>query len=610
MAAPPAHWLPAFLKFCSVITINSKNHGRVPLRVNGAQRRFLTELHGALEKDIHHAVCLKSRQLGMSTILLALDLFYLFMFPGLQGALIYDTAKNTQQARLLLTDMLSSLPDEWAIPVELHNRDALVLANGSSLQYMSAGKGKNSGLGRSRALNFVHASESSSWGDQDGIDSLKAAMSDNHPDRLYIFESTALGYNVFFDLWQEAKNDPSKVAIFLGWWTLDDYTISRDDPLFAHYWLADPELSEEEAETQHAVAEQYGHDITPEQWAWYRYKTGGELTPSLLQEYPSTEIQAFQSSGHAYFPNQRINADLAFLYQAGPKAGFLGFKYTFGRVFNQLKCEAVDNVDEVDLRIWEQPRVGGRYVIGMDVAYGRDEENDRTVISIWRCYSDKLVQVAEYATPEPTEREATWVLAHLAGCYQDSIINVEVNGPGGAVMNEMRNLKDSIHAGQFKDVGPTFDPKWTLDQARWFLYTRVDSIGSNYMYNTQTTASIKERYCSGFRDGYKFEEILIRSIPMLHEMTTFIRTGDRLEASGRNKDDRIMAACFAWASWFDHIRPGQRALGHDYATITRAEQQVASGALNVTDWIWRESQREWAEDRAAAADNQRRLLEI
>jgi len=152
MAAPPDYWLPAFLRFISLIRITSKEASEpVPIIPYDAQKRFLDQLFKGLESDVHYFVCLKARQLGISTILLALDIFWLQMFPGLQGALIADTADNKETFRQTITEMLESLPAGYRVKVRSHNRNALVLANGSRLQYMSAGKSKNTGLGRSRA---------------------------------------------------------------------------------------------------------------------------------------------------------------------------------------------------------------------------------------------------------------------------------------------------------------------------------------------------------------------------------------------------------------------------------------------------------------------------
>jgi hypothetical protein len=81
------------------------------------------------------------------------------------------------------------------------------------------------------------------------------------------------------------------------------------------------------------------------------------------------------------------------------------------------------------------------YVIGADPAYGSSDWADRFCIQVYRVYADGLEQVATFATSELNTYQFAWVIAHLAGAYKNSTLNLEVNGPGQAVINELRNLK-------------------------------------------------------------------------------------------------------------------------------------------------------------------------
>ena len=48
---------------------------------------------------------------------------------------------------------------------------------------------------------------------------------------------------------------------------------------------------------------------------------------------------------------------------------------------------------------------------------------------------------------------------------------------------------------------------------------------------------------------YGVEQAIPRSRYLLEEMTTLVQNGDTIAASGRNKDDRIFAACLATYAW-------------------------------------------------------------
>jgi len=470
------------MHFISKIRITSKEATEpVPIVPYDAQTRFLEAMASGLQEDIHHFVCLKARQLGISTILLALDIFWLQMFPGLQGALIADTGDNKETFRETITEMLDSLPAGYKVKVRRHNRNALILANGSRLQYMSAGKAGNTGLGRSRALNFVHATECSSWKDQVGLDSLRAALALENPNRLYIFESTALGFNLFYDIYEEAKDSGIQKAFFIGWWAKEIYRIREGTSEFDRWWNISPELTDEEATLTQEVMEEYGHQITPEQWAWFRRESFNKSQSSLHSEFPTTERLAWQSTGFPFFSMNRVNQDQVFI--RNQRVTFNGYRYELGEKFLAMKCSPTTTLDDIELRVWEDPKPDGVYVMGVDPAYGRDEWKDRSVISVWRCYADKIVQVAEYATPWPETRHVAWVMAHLAGCYRNVIINLEITGPGGSVMQELNYLRQQMQYGKLKEIAADLNPEWALDQARWFLYHRVDSMGPGYMYN-------------------------------------------------------------------------------------------------------------------------------
>lgn len=578
-----------------------------PITPYEAQLRFLDEVCFALSNDIHHCVNLKARQLGVSTITWALDLFWLFMHPGLQGALIFDTRDNLDIARQTITEMLDSMPPGFRVPVARHNKNYLLLANGpnktagSRLQYMVAGKKKgNSGLGRSRALNFVHASECSSYGDQKALDALVRSLAEENPDRLYIFESTALGFNVFYDMCKDAKEDPSKHYFFIGWWAKDIYRVKRGTKDFDRWWGASPNKTDEEIKKCNEVLDSYGHAIDEEQIAWYRKQSFNKSAATLSEELPWTESEAFVATGSAFFSLQRVTEDIKFLIDNKEKVKFSAYRYNFGSVFTDTKVTPCDSAAEADLRVWEEPRKGARYVIGGDPAYGRSATADRQAISVWRCFADKLIQVAEFATPHPEAIQFAWALAHLAGCYRDCVVNIEINGPGAVVMEEIRHLKQQIAYGRLRGAADDLQITNALDNARWFLFHRPDSPSGGYMFNTRTTDTVKAEVYGSFRDHYNTEALLVRSLPLLDEMRTLVQNEHKIEASGRNKDDRVFAGGLANQAWVKWVRQSmiiaQRTHSREMAKQRQEEGPQSNLVVNhiVTNYF-AEKQQEKAE---------------
>lgn len=568
-------WLELFLDFIGHINIDSKEAGVTNLRkkMYGAQLRLLEQMDDGMREGVRHFVVLKARQLGISTISIALDLFWLMVHPGLQGALVTDTEGNKEKMRILIDRYFASLPKHITGKIQIikNNRNNLVLNNGSVLDYLVAGTKKgNSGLGRSRALNFVHSTECSSYGDPEQVASLQASMAEKHPDRLYIFESTAKGFNLFYEMWDSAENDPkSQKSIFLGWWSKEDYSLPLADNKFADYW--DGILTDDETLVQKEVEESYNHVITSEQWAWYRWKAATRVSQEgmMQQEFPSTAEEAFISTGSSFFPKVKIDHNLIRIKEENRP--FKAYRYQMGSDFTATDIEPVTQSWEADLKIWEGPTEHGEYIISCDPAYGRNDNKDRHCIQVWRAYADRLVQCAEYATPNPETYQAAWVLAHLAGFYKNVIINLEIQGPGQAIQRELTNLRQKFQMGMVQ----TLDGQGLKDifgLVRWYIYTKYDSAnGQTGFYHFQTNINTKMIIMNQVRDAYAMNQLDIRSLMLLEEMQRIIQDGAAIEADGRAKDDRVFAMALAVRAWIDNKRSYMMTHGLTYEKVMRDE---------------------------------------
>src|SRR6516162_6187193 len=227
-------WLPIYLEFTSHMSIPSKELvGGDKLSLSdvryNSQRMFLEQICAGLDAGVHDFKVLKARQLGVSTEGLALDVFWLSVHEKIQGALVTDTEANRGKFRILIEQFIESLPKGLRVGIKRHNRDVLELNNGSCLDYLVAGQKKtNATLGQSRARNFGHATEVAAWGSEEGVASLRASLAQKHPHRLYIWESTAHGFNHWHEMCDEAKEDAiTQRFVFIGWWSKDDYSLDR-----------------------------------------------------------------------------------------------------------------------------------------------------------------------------------------------------------------------------------------------------------------------------------------------------------------------------------------------------------------------------------------------
>lgn len=562
-------WMPLFLDFISHLRIDSKDTGPGKIALYKAQIMFLANVSSRLPKGIRHFLFLKARQVGITTISLAVDLFWLFLHPGIQGALVTDNEANRDKFRIILDRFYESLPKSMRVTITKHNRNNLVLANGSVLDYLIAGQRKNANLGRSRGLNFIHGTEVSSWGDEEGYASLMASASEIHPHRLYLFESTAKGFGLYYDLWNTAKDDETQSTCFIGWWAKESYALDESSELFKRYW--DGTISDEEGKRIAEVYDLYGHMITPAQLAWFRWKSETRIpTESFMdQEYAWTEFSAFVHSGQTFFPNKKIGQLIMDLDDVCPP--FQAKRYHLGEHFDSMQLETVDHPEEADLKIWEEPVTGGVYAIGVDPAYGRSDNKDRHVIEVWRCYADRMIQVAEFATYVPETYQITWVMAHLAGSYTNCVVNLEISGPGHAIMQELRHLRQMFDAGLLPGISNSTELSDVFACVRWYMYHRPDSMGAGYLYNWKTTQDNKLTILNQMRDSFVLNMLEVRSRPLAFEMRTIVQDGASIEASGRNKDDRVFATALAHKAWVEWLRPDLLGSGMTHAAVLAME---------------------------------------
>jgi hypothetical protein len=576
--------LAQFYKFCSQLKIETKEQGLKKMDVLlGTQTYVMDEIAKGLREDIHFFVILKGRQLGITTISLALDLYWHFIHNGLQGTLTTDTEENRDMFRSTLAMYMEGLPKEWRIPLLAHNRNQLQLKNRSRLFYQVAGLRAKGSLGRGKAITFLHGTETSSWGDEEGLASLLASLAETNPNRLYIFESTARGFNMFHDMYVTAKRARTQRAIFCGWWRNQFYSVDGDSQIYKVYW--DGKLTSEEKEWTRDIKKLYDVEINSRQMAWWRWKLAEGIKDDALmyQEFPPTEDYAFVMTGTSFFSNARCTD----MMKIAKKIGCDYYRYSMGANF--LDTEVLKSTERLaTLKVWEEPVDTGYYVIGADPAYGSSDWADRFCIQVFRCYADGMEQVAEFASPEMNTYQFAWVIAHLAGAYKNSTLNLEVNGPGQAVINELRNLKRqaSMLSGQ-----AGYDLMNVLGSMSNYIWRRNDTLGGiSNSIGWITTAQTKERMLSYMKDYFERNMMAIYSTELIEEMKTIVRDGSSIEATGRNKDDRVMAAALACAAFAEQVQPKLLAskITRDISRKTdeMTPEQVAVGR-NVSDYLKR-----------------------
>jgi len=89
-----------------------------------------------------------------------------------------------------------------------------------------------------------------------------------------------------------------------------------------------------------------------------------------------------------------------------------------------------------------------------------------------------------------------------------------------------------------------------------YIWRRNDTMGGlSNSIGWLTTSASKERMLSYMKDYFERGMMTVVSTELIDEMKTIVRDGASILASGRNKDDRVMATALACAAFAEQLQP-------------------------------------------------------
>ncbi|HEX3524854.1 MAG TPA: hypothetical protein VHT52_22550 [Stellaceae bacterium] len=540
----------------SAVEIDTKEEGRTHVEPWLSQRLVIDAVAKGLNEGVHEFVVLKCRQVAITTVCSVIELFWALANPGVQGAIIADRTDNLERLRRIFAALLETLPSEWRSGdsrLIANNRNGMVFANKSVIDLMAAAS--NPDLGASRALNMMHATECGQWKSLAGVESLKASLARINPRRLYVWESIANGFNWFYNHCQQAKQDRHMRFIFVGFWANPTYSIPKTDPDYRTYW--DGKLSDDELQKARYVRREYGVTVKPEQVAWWRRESEFSAEEYMFRHFPWNERECFIASGSSFFPAQRT-LELSESLTSGPP--YKGYKYHFEDAFLGSSISQTTKREEVMLKVWEPPEDKGVYVIGGDPSGGGGGDANDHAIEVFRCYADRLVQVAEFQSNKPLTYQFAWVLSHLCGAYKDHLANIEVSGVGAAVIPEVRNLRQLAERGILQGEPGSENILNMIGAVRWFLYKRADTLGgAGNVIAWKTNQDNKSMIYSSLRDSLMLRRTEFRSIRLVEELQAVVEEDSGWIGAGPDtgvNDDLVSATVLAHHTWTEWRRAG------------------------------------------------------
>lgn len=472
-------------------------------------------------------VILKSRQLGVSTIIRAVIFALTRHHQHTTGLLVAQTRETTKSIFREVKTLLECLPKEEKdrLPVESGEAGVTELRYKHPWMSQMLVRVKEAGM-RNQMVNYAHFSECdlipefmSLWS------ALLAAVPkpEVNPKTLVVAETTVKGKRQFYRLWKQAQDPKSgMIPLFIG---------LKEDPT-ARIPLEPGEVLELDEEEQAFMDK---HSVEPPLMKWIQRTLRKECLGDwnlLNSEYPIDAEVAFGSGVGEYFKEILIKAHT----ESAPNhifRGTLHFENDWSpRVISKPLAYG-------PITIWEEPEAGVSYAMGVDVGHGIFR--DYTVGYVKRC--DTKVTVAQFRSNKIEPGSAAIDIYLLGAYYGFPLLGVENNGPGLAMLTV---LKD----------GHLEVPQTISGYPALYYHTQVDSKThvEHQRMGYATTGKSKTSVLERLRMNYNNGGIVEVSRDLLWEMDGFFYDSITKEcvqvnqdpASKMYHDDCVMAEAIAY----------------------------------------------------------------
>jgi len=485
----------------SALKIRTKSGQIAPLKLNPAQQI----LQNAVDKQMAaegkiRVIILKARQQGLSTYVGGYLYFSVSQNKARKAMVITHTADSTRALFDLTKRLHENCPDILKPHTKYSSRRELSFDVLDS-SYVVATAGGDA-VGRGETLSHCHASELAFWpkSTAEEIWNGLAQAVPNEPNTAVFIESTANGYNLFYDLWKGAvEGTNGYVPVFIPWFT---------DPTYREAVPASFERTPDEEE----LVKEYGLD--DEQLMFRRRKVAQNGIELFMQEYPATPDQAFLTSGRPVFNPEQIQQCLENTQDIEEKLALEGEDWVHNH--------------RGELQTYRKLDAGERYVIGADSSMGI-RGGDYSVAQVLDSQKRQVATWRGHVHPDYFAE----VLYALGMYYNEAFICVERNSHG--ILTCTRLGKDMAY--------PNFYTEVQVDKL-----TDKETISLGFNTTSKTKPLVIDQLRASMREG----ELELNDKTTLREMLTYIvtQTG-AMEAEAGCHDDCVMSLALA-----NHVHEG------------------------------------------------------
>lgn len=497
------------------LTIKTKSRGLQKLYPNPAQKKFLAKV-----KELFFAgkpvrmIVLKARQAGFSTAIEAVIYAFVSRMRGVNAMVVADDLEGANYIFEMQKLFQECLDKHLRPRTKASNEKKLGFAGLNSQILIDTAD--NANVGRKFTIQFAHLSEVSRYPKslEDMLSGLGHAVPHAMGTMMFL-ESTANGYNEFYDLWVKAINGKTDwIPFFSAWFENPENSLPLEGNQL--YPIENVRFVTPMEKDNFLVGEKelkVKYTLTDEQINWRRWdlvnNCSGDLN-KFNEDNPACWEDAFVATGNLFFNREALKQQLI----KNPLA-----------VGNILKEDGsyIFREDPAGLfRFYEFPKRGEQYVVAGDSAEGL-EHGDKSAGIVINKRTNKTACVYNHNIPPERFEED---LIKMGNFYNEAVIACENKGYGYAVNQGLYKHYGKVYRKINTKKGPK-EPTMEL------------GFNTNSITRPQMLAQLAEEIAEDSAE--------LLDIDLIGQCWTFINNAKRgqPEAEKGKSDDLVLARAIA-----------------------------------------------------------------
>lgn len=481
--------------------IKTKQGKLVPFKFNNAQNKLYELIRDNYGVRPGRYIVLKARQMGISTFAEGLITYLTSSQFYTDSTIVAHQSDSAKKIYEMTKTYLDELPDILKPKQKANNARMIVfddpkggLGLKSSIRVSVANDST-----RGSTYRYVHISELAFWEHpkEAMLSLMQTVPQDDHT--IVIIESTANGFNYFYDLWDKAvKGENDFIPVFFPWYMEPSYK-----RMYSGFKLTKYEKEIKEI-----------YNLTNEQLEWRRWCIANNCDKdenTFRQEYPISPEEAFITSGTSVFNTQLVLSRIKKV-KAPMKRGFFVYDYDGLHISNIRWVEDENGY----ISIYSDP-TGDYTVLAGDTAGDGEDYFTGHVLN----REGKQMAVLHHQFDEDLYTKQMYCL----GMHYRSLIGIEANF-------------STYPIRELKRLGyPMLYVRETYDKAMEDYQEK---------YGFKTTALTRPIIISQLVEIVREHIELIVDKATLEEMLSFVKIKGKAQASDGTHDDLVMALAIAY----------------------------------------------------------------